>query len=67
MTNVYHTSVRATRLNRLDIERLGRPAEAAGQFQDMLTDLKDRIAWKAAVRTRSVRADDSVELSYEAS
>src|ERR1035437_8525998 len=57
----------ATELHRLDLERLGRRAEAACQFQDVLTDLKDLIAWKAAVRTGSACADGSVELSYKAS
>ena len=58
---------KATGLHRLDLERLGRRAVAACQFQDMLTDLKDRIAWKAAVRTGSACVDGSVELSYKAS
>lgn len=57
----------ATKLHRLDLEGLGRRAEAACQFQDRLTDLKEQIAWKAAVRTRSARADGSVELSHKAS
>jgi hypothetical protein len=57
----------ATKVHRLDLEGLGRRAEAACQFQDMLTDLKDRIAWKAAVRTGSACVDGSVELSYKAS
>jgi hypothetical protein len=56
----------ASKLNRLDLERLGRGAEAACQFQDRLADLKDRIAWKAAVRTGSARADGSIELSCKA-
>jgi hypothetical protein len=47
----------ATRLHRLDLDRLGRRAETACQFQDRLTDLKDRIARMAAVRPRSADAD----------
>ncbi len=46
-------SADATKLHRLDLERLGRGAEAACQFQDMLADLKGRIARRAAMRTRS--------------
>ena len=57
----------ATTLHRLDLERLGRRAETSCQFQDMLTDLKNWIARRAAVRTRSAYADGSVEPSYKAS
>jgi hypothetical protein len=53
--------------HRLDLERLGRRAEVECQLQDTLTDLKDRIARKAAVRTRPATVDRSVELYYKAS
>src|ERR1035437_6800269 len=56
----------ATKLNHLDLERLGRPA-AACQFQETLADLKDQIARKVAMRTESACADGIVELSYKAS
>src|SRR5271157_563579 len=49
----------AIRLHRLELERLGRRAEAARQFQARLTDLKERIARMAAVRARSADADSS--------
>jgi hypothetical protein len=57
----------ATKLNHLDLERLGRRAAAACQFQEMLADLKDQIARKVAMRTESACADGIVELSYKAS
>jgi hypothetical protein len=47
----------AIRLHRRDLERLGRRAETACQFQARLTDLKERIARMAAVRARSADAD----------
>jgi hypothetical protein len=49
----------ATRLNRLDLERLGRRAQTACQFQHRLFDLKARIARMAAARARSADADSS--------
>jgi hypothetical protein len=48
-----------TRLHRLDLERLGRRADTACQFQARLTDLKERIARMAAARARSADADSS--------
>ena len=57
----------ASQCHRFDLERLGRRANAECQFQDTLTDMKERIAWKTAVRTRSACADSIVELSYKAS
>jgi hypothetical protein len=47
----------ATKLNCLDLERLGRRAKAESQLHELLTGLKDRILWKAAVRTQSVFED----------
>ncbi len=55
----------ATKLNRLDLERLGRRADASCHFQEMLTDLKDRTARKTTGRRRSAYANASVELSYK--
>ena len=48
----------ASQLHRHEMERLGRKAVAACRFQDMLDDLKDRIARRSAIRTgaRSVVA-----------
>jgi len=40
----------AARLQRLDLARLGRAAEAAWRFQDILADLKCQIARKATLR-----------------
>jgi len=56
-----------TRLHRLDLERLGRRADAECRLQDMLGDLKEQIAWKTSARTRSTCVDGSVELRYKAS
>jgi hypothetical protein len=57
----------ATKANRIELERMGRRAADACRFQEALTELKDRLAWKAAVRTGSAREDYSGELSYKAS
>ena len=57
----------AAKLHRPDLERLGRRAEAECRFQDSLTDLRNQIAWKAAVRTRSASVDVRVELCSKAS
>jgi hypothetical protein len=51
----------AADLQRLDLVRLGRGAEAACQLQDMLADLKGRIARRAALRTSF--ALDTVEVT----
>ncbi len=40
-------------LHRAELERLGRRAEAACECRDMLTDLKERIALRAATRVCS--------------
>jgi len=55
-------SADASELHRLDLERLGLRALAACQFQEMLADLKERIAQRAAMRTRSPFAIGGVEL-----
>jgi hypothetical protein len=55
-------SANAANLQRLDLARIGRRAEAACQVQDMLADLKYRIAEKAALRAQVAFAADSLEL-----
>ena len=55
-------SADASELHRLDLERLGRRAVAACQFQDMLADLKERIAQRAAMRIGSPFAIGGVAL-----
>jgi hypothetical protein len=40
-------------LHRAELERLGRRAEAACECRDMLTELKERIARRAATRACS--------------
>jgi hypothetical protein len=57
----------ATAFNRLDMARLVRRVEAQCQFQDTLTNLKDKIARKATGRVRAASSDGSVELYYKAS
>lgn len=57
----------AAQHHRLDLERLGRRADAQCRFQDTLTGMKERIAWKTAARTGSACADSMIELSYKAS
>jgi hypothetical protein len=55
-------SANAANLQRLDLAQLGRKAEAACQLQDMLADLKYRIAEKAALRAQVSFAADALEL-----
>ncbi len=43
----------ASQLHRHEMERLGRRAVAACQFQEMLDDLKDRIARRSPLRSRA--------------
>ncbi len=57
----------AAKANRIELERLGRRAADACRFHEALTELKDRLAWKAAARTKSVCSDAGVELSCKAS
>lgn len=45
-------SATASRFHRVDLERIGRKAEAAGRFQAMLADLKRRLERRAVVRTQ---------------
>jgi hypothetical protein len=43
----------ATEYHRLELERIARQRNAECEFRNMLTDLKDRIASKAAASTGS--------------
>ena len=43
-------SASACRLHREELERLGQRARAACRFREMLEDLKDRVAQRAALR-----------------
>jgi hypothetical protein len=54
----------ATRLHRLDLQRVNRRAEVECRLQDTLTDLKDKIARKASMHQRSARVGGSVQLHY---
>jgi hypothetical protein len=57
----------ATKANRTQLERMGRRAADACRFHEALNDLKDRLAWKAAARTGSVRVDSNGGLACKAS
>ena len=46
-------STKATQLHRQELEEIGRRASAACQCREMLADLKDRIAHRAASRPGS--------------
>jgi hypothetical protein len=59
-------SQNASQLHRLELERLGRRALAACQFQDMLDGLKDRIARRASLRTRTRFVVAGVESAAQA-
>jgi hypothetical protein len=56
-----------TQAHRVELQRLGRRAEAECQLGDTLSDLKARMARKTAVRTSQAAAGASVELYYKAS
>jgi hypothetical protein len=50
----YDLSAAVRDLHRVEMERLGRKVEAAHQFQQMLENLKGRIARRAVVRSAAV-------------
>jgi hypothetical protein len=56
----------ASEIHHVELERLDRRASAARRLQEMLTDLKDRLAQKASLLTPSVRADQSFERPHKA-
>ncbi len=55
-------SANAANLQRLDLARIGRRAEAACQFQEILTGLKEQLARKAAVNAEATFAAAAPEL-----
>jgi hypothetical protein len=58
-------SENAARLHRLDLEGLGRRVEVEWQLQETLTDLRDKVARKAAARNRPACVDGVVELCHK--
>jgi hypothetical protein len=56
----------ASRIHREELERLGRKATAACQFQEMIEDLKDRVARRAALRHGARRVMPRVQLPSQA-
>jgi hypothetical protein len=56
----------ASQLHRHELERLGRKAVAVCRFQEMLDDLKDRIARRSAIRTGPRFVVAGVELPSQA-
>lgn len=57
----------ATELHRVDFERTGHRAQAVTRLQDVLADMKERVARKVTVKSRLACAEPSLELSYKAS
>ena len=55
-------SANAANLQRLDLARIGRRADAACQFQEILTGLKERLAQKAAANAQAAFATARPEL-----
>lgn len=56
----------ASELHRLELERLGRKAEAACQLQEMLAGLQDLIARRTARRAGTAVTFPTVEIPYQA-
>jgi hypothetical protein len=56
-----------TQVNRLELRKLVRRADAECQLGATLSDLKARMARKTAVRTLPANAEGCVELYYKAS
>jgi hypothetical protein len=59
-------SASAIDLHRRELERLGRKAMAACEFRDMLHDLKDRLARRAAIRAGSSVTRRTAEVPSQA-
>ena len=60
-------SAKATELHRLDLERSNDQTHVAHRQQDLITDIKDKVARKVALKARLASVDGSVELLYKAS
>ncbi|HLK65249.1 MAG TPA: hypothetical protein VKU19_17535 [Bryobacteraceae bacterium] len=56
----------ATEIHRFELQRLGRRAAAESQFEEMVTDVKDRLARKASLITQLAFAVGSVEFPNKA-
>jgi len=56
----------ATEIHRSELQRLGRRAAAESQFQDMVSDVKDRLARKACLIAELAFAVRSVEFPNRA-
>jgi hypothetical protein len=56
----------ANEIHRFELERFGRRAAAAFEFQEMLTNLKDRLAQKASLFTQPTFAGQCFVLPHKA-
>ncbi len=57
----------AISMHRIDLERTRDRTQAAHRLQDMLAEMKDRMARKVSAKARLACAEPSLELSYKAS
>jgi len=57
----------AITMHRIDLERTIDRTQAANRLQDMLAEMKDRVARKVSVKARLACAEPGLELSYRAS
>jgi hypothetical protein len=57
----------ASSRHRLELERTNDRNQAAHRLQDLLADMKDRVARKVSVKARLACAEPGLELSYKAS
>jgi hypothetical protein len=58
-----NTSIR----HRIELERTNDRNQAAGRLQDLLAEMKERVARKISVKARLACAEPGLELSYKAS
>jgi hypothetical protein len=57
----------AISMHRIELERTSDRTQAAHRLQDMLTEMKDRVARKVSAKARLACAEPGLELSYKAS
>ena len=57
----------ASSRHRIELERTNDRNQAAHRLQDMLTEMKERVARKVSVKARLACAEPGLELSYKAS
>ena len=57
----------ASSRHRIELERTSDRNQAAHRLQNLLAEMKDRVARKVSVKARLACADPGLELSYKAS